>query len=304
LGPATSQIRRPAPALPPAVAAIARPPMVHPDADFVVAVPREPFWLQATWSFGPRVFARAEAALGAEWYTAKPMLRLVDATPSESGARTEQVVRTIEIHGGAHCWYIDVPRAAAVYRIEVGYVTRQGRFLTLGRSNPVQPAGVGSAPIETGWSATDAKLPPARRQVRRKPPHAVVSQPAVADVPPPVEHVDEGARPAFHRPLHSSTLGESSDGAGATPQFMFQVDAELIVYGRTRPDAVVELYGKPVPLRPDGTFTMRCALPDGRHLVSLSARRSIDADEHPIVLSIERNTKRLDPVERDEEDFW
>ena len=53
--------------------------------------------------------------------------------------------------------------------------------------------------------------------------------------------------------------------------FWFSVNAELILYGATEPDASVTIGGRPVQLRPDGTFSCRFSLPDGDHVVTLSA---------------------------------
>src|SRR5512136_804552 len=42
--------------------------------------------------------------------------------------------------------------------------------------------------------------------------------------------------------------------------FWFRLGTELIVYGATEPDAKVTLQGRPVRLKPDGTFSVRFAL--------------------------------------------
>ena len=46
--------------------------------------------------------------------------------------------------------------------------------------------------------------------------------------------------------------------------FRLWVATELILYGGTEPDARVTVQGKEVKLRPDGTFSLRFALPDGK----------------------------------------
>ncbi len=43
--------------------------------------------------------------------------------------------------------------------------------------------------------------------------------------------------------------------------FFFELGTELIVYGRTAPDATVKWGDRVIPLRTDGTFTLRMALP-------------------------------------------
>lgn len=50
-------------------------------------------------------------------------------------------------------------------------------------------------------------------------------------------------------------------------KFWLVVDTELIVYGATEPDAKVTLQGRPVKLNPDGTFSLRFALPDGEQVI-------------------------------------
>jgi hypothetical protein len=67
--------------------------------------------------------------------------------------------------------------------------------------------------------------------------------------------------------LISSPMGRPQPRGG----FWFNVDAELIVYGATEPDAQVTMGGRPIQLRPDGTFTCRFALPDGDHALPLAA---------------------------------
>ncbi len=49
------------------------------------------------------------------------------------------------------------------------------------------------------------------------------------------------------------------------------IQTELIVHGRTVPGACLEVLGMPVEVRPDGTFTARLALPEGRHAISIHA---------------------------------
>jgi hypothetical protein len=84
-------------------------------------------------------------------------------------------------------------------------------------------------------------------------------------------------------PGHLSSLGlaggehveaiTSGFGPKAQPKrgFWFNVDAELIVYGATEPDAQVTMGGRSIQLRPDGTFSFRIALPDGDYALPLAA---------------------------------
>jgi len=63
--------------------------------------------------------------------------------------------------------------------------------------------------------------------------------------------------------------GQISSPAGgnlpARRAFWFNINAELVIYGATEPDARVGIGGRSIRLRPDGTFSYRFALPDGRY---------------------------------------
>ncbi|HYH64023.1 MAG TPA: DUF4912 domain-containing protein, partial [Urbifossiella sp.] len=78
-----------------------------------------------------------------------------------------------------------------------------------------------------------------------------------------------------------------------------EIDAELIVYGKTDPTAHVTLQNEPVKLRPDGTFTMLFSLPDSRQIIPAVATSADGVEERTIVLAVERNTKHLDPMIHD-----
>ncbi len=47
--------------------------------------------------------------------------------------------------------------------------------------------------------------------------------------------------------------------------FWFNINAELVIYGATEPDAQVGIGGRRIKLRPDGTFSLRFSLPDGEY---------------------------------------
>jgi hypothetical protein len=59
------------------------------------------------------------------------------------------------------------------------------------------------------------------------------------------------------------------------------------------------LQGEPVPLRPDGSFTVRMSLPDRRQVIPVIASSPDGVEQRTIILAVERNTKVLEPVMRD-----
>ena len=85
----------------------------------------------------------------------------------------------------------------------------------------------------------------------------------------------------------------SSPMGGMPPQlkaFWFNVNAELVIYGATQPDALVTIGGQPIQLRPDGTFTCRFALPDGQFELELAAT-SVENDSRRAQLKFGRSSR-------------
>jgi len=72
-------------------------------------------------------------------------------------------------------------------------------------------------------------------------------------------------------------------------KFFFEIGTELIVYGRTEPDAAVSLGNKNIPLRGDGTFSLRFALPDGGKIpLDFTARSKDKIDTRKIITGVDR----------------
>jgi hypothetical protein len=260
--------------------------------DRLVLLVRDPFWLHAYWELTPATIERAAAALGAEWHGSRPALRLVDVTSGDSTPTSETVLRDIPINDQARNWYIEVSDPPRSFRVDLGYLTPSGRFHTVLRSNVVTTPRAGvSERIDEAW----ADLPENYERILAM---SAGFQPGTSS-----EEVRRLIRERLQRPLASGMLASMASEALARRRgargFWFQVEAELIVYGATEPGAKVTLQGEPVTLRPDGTFTVRMALPNGRQIIPAVAISPDGLEERTIVLAVERNTKTLEPVLRE-----
>ena len=113
--------------------------------------------------------------------------------------------------------------------------------------------------------------------------------------------------------LGVSSLGSSSIGAGSLSagslslgkglieqaegkdskkkDFWLTVGTELILYGATEPDAKVTVMGKPIKLNPDGTFSMRFALPVGHYELPVVAVNADGDDTRQITPVVDRTEK-------------
>jgi Uncharacterized protein conserved in bacteria len=72
--------------------------------------------------------------------------------------------------------------------------------------------------------------------------------------------------------------------------FWFNINAELIIYGATEPNAQVTLAGRPITLRPDGTFSFHFALPDGNYKLATTAI-SAENELRQATLNFSRHTQ-------------
>jgi len=94
-----------------------------------------------------------------------------------------------------------------------------------------------------------------------------------------------------------SSLSSPHGGAPAGPgEFWFNVNAELIVYGATEPNATVTIGGNPVKLRPDGSFSYRFALPDGQYELPVTAVSSDGTEARHADLRFSRGTNYVGDV--------
>lgn len=257
--------------------------------DRIVCMVRDPYWLHCYWEITRHAVSRAEAALGQEWHTAKPILRLLDVTSNDTTSNSERIVRDIEIHGGCNNWYIDVANPPRSYRIDIGYLSRSGQFYVLARSNVVSTPRAGiSDVIDENWADIDFQKA-----------DRIYAMSGGFDPSASSLELKQLFEERLRRPLGSPTVTSFGSGAfmyGKERKFWFQLDAELIVYGATEANARVTLQGEPVKLRPDGTFTMRFSLPDSRQIIPAVAASADGIEERTIVLAVERNTKELEPL--------
>lgn len=253
----------------------------------------DPFWLHVTWELTQQSVQRAEAALRQDWHGARPVIRLFDVTSQDTTSTSETPVRDVVIHGGCTNWYIDVPQPPRTYRADIGYLSRRGELFVLARSNVVTPPKAGThEALEVGVGDLDKK------QAER-----ILAMSSGFESSGGNPELKELFEERLRRPLGApkdAGFGSGASLPGSLKKFFFQLDAHLVVNGRTDPAAHVTLGNEPVKLRPDGTFTMLFSLPDSRQIIPAVATSGDGGEERTIVLAVERNTKHLDPMIHDQ----
>jgi uncharacterized protein len=267
----------------------------HAIKDRVVLLVRDSYWLQAHWNVNRQSVKRAEAALAEHWHTAKPTLRLLEVDGGHTTSTSERVAREIEVHGGVTNWYIEVDSPPQSFRVDLGYRAASGKFFSLCRSNAV------TTPSPDSGDAIDENWKDVAENYERI--YALSGGYSEDNNSGELQELfEERLRRPMNNPLASQFGGGAERVLNRHRDLEFHVDAEMILYGRTKADARVTLGGEPVKLRPDGQFTVRLPLPDKRQVLPVVASSVDGVEQRTIVIAVERNTKVLEPMLRETND--
>lgn len=244
---------------------------------------RDPYWIYSYWEVQTDHQEKALAKIGGSWNGVTSVLRVFDITDGTNNPPYFDIL----LQNMVRSWYINGQPNHA-YVVEIGLLHRDGRFICLARSNEVRTPRAGmSEVIDEQWMGIDwDKM------------YALSGGFQV------------GKSSAELRKLMEERLKgavTSGSGAGAVSSlaspvkikkrgFFFWLECELIIYGGTEPDAVVTMQGRPVKLRPDGTFTLRYALPDGKFIFDCHAHSADGVEERVITPIVGRSTERPAPI--------
>ncbi len=267
----------------------------EPKKDRVALIVRDPFWLHASWDLTRQCIERAKAAMAEQWHTAKPVLRLLRLDGEGTTNTSETVERDISIHGGVRNWYVDLDGMPGRFRVLIGYLSSNGRFHTLVKSNIVNTPAPGSADaVDNHW--TDIAVDSEKFFALSG---GYNSEQETGELQEVFEH-------RLKRSMGTPALARFGSGAqsgyGRRDDFHFDMEVELLVFGSTVSDAYLTLSGEPIKLNADGTFHMRLPFPDRRQVLPAVACSRDGVQQRTIVVAVERNTKVMEPLSSEQEE--
>jgi hypothetical protein len=277
---------------------------------------RDPHWLYAHWDLTHEQQRRYNGLSADRHLVVRVFV----------GATETRPVKEVHVHPESRHWFIHTDRAETLYVAELGYYRPGRQWVTIATSAPaVTPPDT----VSTDRTVRFATLP---AQVRLAEFAALAKQGVPADLPPPdaareralaelvglhLVRQDWGssagiaeavrgwgeqeisvAQLAFPAPIGGEAERVSSPLGVAEQRpkgFWFSVNAEVVIYGATESDANVTVGGRPISLRPDGTFSCRCSLPDGDHTVTVSAM-SAEGELRQAELRFSRRTEHRGEV--------
>jgi len=275
----------------------------------LLLVARDPHWLYAHWDLTPEQQRRFNALSADRHLVVRVRPGTVTAHPSSE----------VHVHPESRSWFIHVERAGTRYAVELGYYPANRQWVTVATSAPAAtPPDTVSTDRTLRFATIPADVPlrdlaapgKAARRVE-PPPLGAAPAPALAKAleshltrreeasSAEITDLIRGPRDIFPAPLALAAPSGvqvesvSSPLGGEQPRpegFWLKVNAELVLYGATEPDANVSVGGRPIQMRPDGTFSFRFALPDGDHAVTVSAV-SAEGDLRQAGLKFSRRTE-------------
>ncbi len=250
----------------------------------IVILVRDPWWIFTYWEIRRdreedvinKIRSSGDEAV-------KSILRVYDVTDVNFNGRNAHSYFDIDLKGLANNWYINVGSPDRSWLVDIGIVTKKGNFYLLARSNSVRTPRYGmSEKLDAEWMIPEDEywkmfglsggfgIGKGSLEVRELFKKRLEEQISSAQV---------SSAASFYRKPEGKR------------KFWLVVNTELIVYGATEPDAKVTVQGKSINLRPDGTFTLRFALPDGKQVIPVEAASSDKTDKRRITPVIARKTE-------------
>jgi len=258
----------------------------HYNDNNIALMVRDPHWAFSYWEVTQAKLESERAALDGAGRDAWLALRLYDVTDVAFDGSNAHGHYDIGIYDRVGNWYINTGMPGRSFVVDLGLKTGDGRFVTLARSNAVRTPSDGPSHV------TDEQWVSAREESERifalSGGYGTLTGLSSADV-----RLAAGGGVQF---------GIASPGMGSLALmspgmrrerargFWFVLNTELIVYGATEPDAKVTVQGRPVNIRPDGTFSLRFSLPDGTQLIPVSAASADGVETRWITPEVKRAT--------------
>ena len=248
--------------------------------DKIVLMARDPWWIYAYWEITSSTIDRLREKLGHAFLSSKRVLRVYDINDIIFDRKNAHRFFDIEIPPETNNWYIDTQGPGRSWCADYGLRLTNGEFITIVRSNTVH------TPLEgPSWITDEEWMIPEDLFAR-------LYGMGVGFGSSPLK-LKRLWQERLKRELGSGAVFSISSPMKKAQKrgFWLAVNTELILYGATEPNATVTVQGQPVSLRPDGSFTLRFALPDGKQAMPVKAKSFSGSEEKTITPVVTRETK-------------
>lgn len=271
----------------PAVAAEPRDlPTEYGDTRIVLLV-RDPEWVYAYWEINDAT--RQELKLPRNGHSKRLVVRMYRVDGRDWPKETAQYFFDIDVGPYANNWYVKLPETDARWASELGMYDDESNYIVICRSNVIQtPRDRMSDDVDSEWMIVEEQFQKiygvsggfSLKEMRGS---EMLLRQLQKQMLPSLKGEGVGSGAMFS--------GAQKRPMPTEKQFWMQVQTELILYGATEPDARVTVQGRPVKLRPDGSFTMRFFLPDGEQTLEVHATNRDGDMERKITPIVTKRTK-------------
>lgn len=126
--------------------------------DKLVLQVRDPYWAHAYWEITPNTETNIQKSLGDKLFNADKVMRIYDVTDIVFNGSNAWSVFDLFI-GNANNWYVHLGASNRSYFAEIGYLTKDGKFYPLVRSNTIRtPSDGPSSIIDEEWMILEDKF--------------------------------------------------------------------------------------------------------------------------------------------------
>ncbi len=225
-------------------------------------LPKDPAWMFLFWEITQSTFDYLKSQYGDETLkNSRTIIRLHDVTGVESFNGTNSLeFYDMPVIFEVRSWYINVPKNGRMYVADLGYLTTDGRFILVSRSNSSSvPPGRVSDVIDDKWMIVEGDF-----QKLLKLSGADYIGLGASELMQVVgqrwkltELTPSGSPSSWSSfALHLEKVEKEDE------DIWLEADCEIIIYGSASKNAIVSINGKDIELK-DGKFSIRQHLPAG-----------------------------------------
>lgn len=230
-------------------------------------LPKDPAWMFLFWEITTETFDYVRGQYGQETLNqSRTVIRLYDITGVDYFNGTNaNTYYDMPVVFDAKSWYVHAPQSGRSYIADLGFVTPQGQFILLSRSNVCTlPPGKVSDIIDDKWMSVEGDFIKllqlsganfiglgASERV-----HVMDQRWRLTEL------AGAGQAPSSTRSSWTSFALHTVPAPQEDEDIWLKADCEIIVYGSASKNAIVSINGKEIQLQ-DGKFSWRQALPAG-----------------------------------------
>jgi hypothetical protein len=265
----------------------------------ITILPRDPICIFAYWSISGEFLDKLKKQYGEQNFeNSKLVVRVYDTTDINFDGSNANRYFDVFVTPESSSWYINVGEFNRCWCADIGYLTQDGKFIYIARSNKIDMPRYGVSNItDEQWAMLQVEFEKLLRisgvnkigmssfdiaKLMRERWEEIVS----ISLPSSHSHIGSSSFKTNtyynqnEQPLHDKVKS-----------FWLRADTEIVINGATEPDATLTLKGQPIKLSADGSFSVRFYLPNGEDKYTIEAVSSDGTMKKSITFEVKKDTK-------------